>query len=366
MKKNFGFPTNTVLLSTGIIFILLTLTMSISNTVVIFLLRHGIMERPHEPGRSLLPFLLRTGMISILIGTVLTLCIGHLPLRPIHTFIQAIHAVSEGNFQTKIYLEHPKEFRELSRCFNQMTEELAGIEMLRSDFINNFSHEFKTPMVSILGFAKLLKKGNLTAEEQAEYLDIIIEEAKRLTALSSNILNLSKIESMSLLTDSTEFNAGEQIRECVLLLERKWAEKEISFSFDLLELQMRGNEQLLKQVWTNLIDNAIKFSPAKSEISLSMDRHGDSFTVTITDHGSGMDEKTQHFIFDKFYQGDSSHSSEGNGLGLALVKKIVELHRGTIEVKSRPLQGSSFMITLPVTSDRNAAKQNIPAAGSKI
>lgn len=353
MKKELRFPANIVLLSTGIIFILLTITMFISNAIVIFLLEHGIMDRP--PG-SLFPFLLQTGIISILIGTILTLCIGHLPLRPLYTFMQAIHSVSDGNFHTKIYLEHPKEFRELSRCFNQMTEELAGIEMLRSDFINNFSHEFKTPMVSILGFAQLLKKGTLTTSEQAEYLDIIIDEAKRLTALSTNILNLSKVESMSLLTDSTIFNAGEQIRECVVLLEKKWTEKEISFDLHLLEQKMDGNEQLLKQVWTNLIDNAIKFSPAKSEIVLSMDKHSDTFTVTITDYGCGIDEKTQHYIFDKFYQGDSSHSSEGNGLGLALVKKIIELHHGTITVKSQPLQGSSFMVTLPVASNLTSAE----------
>lgn len=355
MKRELKFPTNIVLLSTGIIFILLTITMFISNAIVIFLLKHGIMDRPPYPG-SLFPFLLQTGVISILIGTILTLCIGHFPLRPLYTLMQAIHSVSDGNFHTKIYLEHPKEFRELSRCFNQMTEELAGIEMLRSDFINNFSHEFKTSMVSILGFAKLLKKGNLNASEKAEYLDIIIDEAKRLTELSANILNLSKVESMSLLTDSTTFNAGEQIRECVVLLEKKWTEKDISFDLHLLEQKMDGNEQLLKQVWTNLIDNAIKFSPAKSEIVLSMDKHSDTFTVTITDYGCGIDEKTQHYIFDKFYQGDTSHSSEGNGLGLALVKKIIELHHGTITVNSQPLQGSSFTVTLPVASNLTSAE----------
>ena len=353
MKKELRFPTNIVLLSTGIIFILLTITMFISNTIIIFLLEHGIMDRPPHPG-SLLPFLLRTGIISILIGTILTLCIGHLPLRPLYTFMQAIHSVSDGNFHTKIYLEHPKEFRELSRCFNQMTEELSQIELLRSDFINNFSHEFKTPMVSILGFAQLLKKGNLNASEQAEYLDIIIDEAKRLTALSTNILNLSKVESMSLLTDSTTFNVGEQIRECVVLLEKKWTEKDISFDLHLLEQKIDGNAQLLKQVWTNLIDNAIKFSPVKSEIILSMDKHSDTFSVTITDNGCGMDEKTQHYIFDKFYQGDSSHSSEGNGLGLALVKKIIELHHGTITVQSQPLQGSSFIVTLPAAPNTDS------------
>lgn len=150
-------------ISTVIIFILLTLTTFISNTVIIFLSKHGFMIGP--PERSLMPFLVQTGIISILTGTILTLCIGHLPLRPINTLIQAIHAVSQGNFQTKINLERPQEFRELSRCFNQMTEELAGMEILRSDFINNFSHEFKTPIVSILGFARLLKKGNLSRQK---------------------------------------------------------------------------------------------------------------------------------------------------------------------------------------------------------
>lgn len=345
MKKRTNFPTSIVLISTGIVFILLTLTMLLSNTIVILLSKHGFIV--HPPGMSLLPFLLQAGIISILIGTILTLCIGHLPLRPINTLIQAIHDVSEGNFQTKIYFEHPQEFRELSRCFNQMTEELAGIEMLRSDFINNFSHEFKTPMVSILGFANLLKKGNLSPEEQTEYLDIIIAESKRLTELSTNVLNLSKVESISLLTDFTPINIGEQIRTCVVLLENKWNKKNISFDFELKEILFDGNEQLLKQVWMNLIDNAIKFSPAGSRITLRQYTDKDSIKIMVTDYGPGMDEHTQHNIFEKFYQGDTSHSSEGNGLGLPLAKKIVELHHGTITVTSEPDQGSTFIVAFP-------------------
>lgn len=345
MKKKSNFPTNIVLISTGIIFILLTSTMFLSNTIVILLSKHGFID--HSPGTPLLPFLLQTGIISILTGTLLTLCIGPLPLRPVNTLIQAIHDVSEGKFQTKIYLEHPQEFRELSRCFNQMTEELAGIEMLRSDFINNFSHEFKTPIVSILGFAKLLKKGNLSPEEQTEYLDIIITESKRLTKLSTNILNLSKVESMSLLTDFAPINIGEQIRECVVLLESKWNKKDISFDFDLKELLFNGNEQLLKQVWMNLIDNAIKFSPAGGKITLTQYADENCVKIMIKDYGLGMDENTQYNIFEKFYQGDTSHASEGNGLGLPLAKKIVELHHGTITVASHPGQGSAFIITFP-------------------
>lgn len=349
MKKKTGFPTNIVFISTAIIFILLTLTMFISNTVIMFLSRHGFMIGP--PDRSLMPFLAQTGIISILTGTILTLCIGHLPLRPINTLIQAIHAVSQGDFQTKINLEHPREFKEFSRCFNQMTEELAGMEILRSDFINNFSHEFKTPVVSILGFARLLRKGNLTPKEQAEYLDIIIEEARRLTALSTNMLNLSKVESMSLLTDFTTFNIGEQIRESVVLLESKWNNKEISFDFSLKERQINGNEQLLKQVWMNLIDNAVKFSPVKSKIDLSLEDDGVFIKITVRDYGIGMDEKTQHNIFDKFYQGDNSHSPEGNGLGLPLAKKIIALHHGEITVTSHPGKGSAFTVTLPSSTD---------------
>lgn len=347
MKKRTGFPANIVLISTGIIFILLTLTMFISNTVIIFLSRHGIMMGP--PGRPLLPFLLQAGIISILTGTILTLCIGHLPLRPINTLIQAIHAVSEGDFQTKINLEHPREFKELSKSFNQMTEELAGIEILRTDFINNFSHEFKTPIVSILGFAKLLKTGNLTPEERTEYLDIIIEESKRLTALSTNVLNLSKVESMSLLTDFTVFNIAEQLRESVVLLESKWEKKKISFDFDLEELSVSGNEQLLKQVWMNLLDNAVKFSPEGSVVSVSLTASGAFVSVTVKDSGVGMDLSTQRNIFDKFYQGEPSHSSEGNGLGLPLARRIVKLHQGTIAVESQPGQGSAFTVTLPAS-----------------
>lgn len=347
MKRKSKFPTKIVLISTGIVFMLLTITMIISNTVIMFLSKQGCILGP--PEASLFPLLLQTGFISILIGTVLTLCIGHLPLRPLNTLIQAIHAVSRGDFQTKIHLEHPREFKELSSCFNQMTEELAGIEMLRRDFINNFSHEFKTPMASILGFAKLLKKGSLTAKEQSEYLDIIIEESKRLTELSTNVLNLSKVESMALLTDFSTFNIGEQIRESVVLLESKWSKKGIAFDLHLNESRINGNEQLLKQAWMNLIDNAIKFSPMNSIITLSLDVNGDYVSVLVKDHGIGMDQKTRHNIFDKFYQGDTSRASEGNGLGLPLVKKIVELHCGTITVESRPGQGSSFIVTLPLS-----------------
>lgn len=221
MKKHSNTPI--ILFCTGLIFILLFLTTVISNGIIIMGVNSGLITgRPETP---LIPFLIQTGMVSIFIGMILTLTLSYFPLRPVSQLIQAIHAVSDGDFHTKINLKHPREFRELSESFNQMTDELCSIEMLRSDFINNFSHEFKTPIVSIMGFAKLMKKGNLNKEKRAEYLDIIISECKRLSDLSSNVLNLSKVESISVLTEAVPFQVSEQIRESILQLAQKWEKK---------------------------------------------------------------------------------------------------------------------------------------------
>lgn len=345
-NKKFRGRTGITLLCTGIVFLLLVLSSFISNSLFIYGINRGVLTpRPENPH---IPFLIQSGVLSVLIGTGITFFAGHLPLRPIHIFIQAIHDVSGGNFDTKIHIEHPKEFRELSECFNKMTDELSGIEILRSDFINNFSHEFKTPMVSILGFAKMIKSGDLSEAEKEEFLDIIIDESKRLSELANNVLNLSKVESISLLSDFSVFNVSEQIREAILLLENKWEKKQLTFDLQLEEIMLSGSADLLKQVWVNLIDNAVKFSPEGSEISLSLSACAQKAVFSLTDHGCGMDEETRSHIFEKFYQGDTSHSGQGNGLGLALVKKIVELHHGSITAVSTPKKGSSFTVELPV------------------
>lgn len=333
------------LISMCVIFFLLIVTMLLSNIILLFLIRHGLIE--DNRGGPLIPFLFQSGMVSIITGTALAYCIVHLPLRSIQLIIQAIHEVSEGNFHVKLHLEHPKEFQKLSQSFNQMTAELASIEILRTDFINNFSHEFKTPIVSILGFAKLLKRGNLSYEEEQEYLDIIIEESQRLSTLSTTVLNLSKVESLSLLTDKGPVLLSEQIREAVLLLEKKWDKKQIQFDFQMEELWVTANESLLKQVWLNLLDNAIKFSPVNGKILISLSRTDHHICFSIEDEGPGMDDTTIRCIFDKFYQGDPSHAMEGNGLGLPLVRKIIELHKGDIIVKSYPGKGSVFSVLLP-------------------
>lgn len=344
MRKNSNI--RIILFCTGLVFILLCLTMLISNTVVIMGINAGLIKgRPRTP---LISFLIQTGIVSILIGVILTLTLSYFPLRPVSQLIHAIHAVADGNFHTKINMKHPREFRELSESFNQMTDELSSIEMLRSDFINNFSHEFKTPIVSIMGFTQLLKKGNISEEERSEYLDIIISECKRLSDLSTNVLNLSKVESISMLSDTAPFPVSEQIREAILQLEQKWEKKEIEFDLHLKDCKLTGRADLLKQVWVNLIDNAVKFSSSGGKIEIRTYQKDSFFYFQICDNGIGMDAQTQEQIFDRFYQGDLSHSTEGNGLGLSLVQKIILLHHGTIQVNSEPGKGSIFTIALPI------------------
>lgn len=194
------------------------------------------------------------------------------------------------------HLEHPKESQKLSQCFNQMTEELAGTQLLRADFVRNFSHEFKTPIVSILGVAKLLKNQELEPAQSQEYLDIIIEESQRLSQLSATILNLSKVESLSLLTDKTVCCLSEQIREAILLLEHKWVKKQIEFEIHMEEMDITANASLLKQVWVNLLDNAVKFSPAGESVFVTLQKEGGDAVFAVRDNGPGMDEKTKPFF----------------------------------------------------------------------
>ncbi len=227
-----------------------------------------------------------------------------------------------------------------------MAEELENTELLRSDFINNFSHEFKTPIVSIAGFAALLKRGNLTEEQQAEYAGVIEEESLRLAALATNVLNLTKVENQTILTDVTEYNLSEQVRSCVLLLERKWERKHIEMELAFDEYEICANEELLKLVWINLIDNAIKFSREYSAVHIRISATEERLTVEIKNTGNPIPAESMERIFHKFYQADESHASEGNGVGLAIVKKVVDLHQGNVCAESGS-ECTSFTVRLP-------------------
>lgn len=281
----------------------------------------------------------------VLIGTVLALLFSRIPLQPLRELMSASDRIADGDFDVRVHLTGSDDIRELGRKFNHMAEELGSIEMLRNDFVNNFSHEFKTPIVSIQGFAKALKKADISEKEREEYLDIIIDESKRLVSLSTNVLYLSRIENQSILTDKKHFNLSEQIRLVIALLDQKFTEKNLEAEFDGEEIFIDGNEEMLKQVWINLLDNAIKFSPNGEKIEVRLKAISNTISVKIRDYGCGMTPEQKQHIFEKFYQGDPSHSAAGNGLGLAIVKKIVELHGGQVVVRSSD-KGSTFEVLL--------------------
>ena len=295
-----------------------------------------------------LVFLIVGLVVSVIIGTCISAAVASKIVGPVREVKKAMHRVEKGDFSQRLEITgFNGEIDELIESYNKMAQELGGIEMFRENFINSFSHEFKTPIVSIQGFAKQLKKENLSEEKKQEYIDIIISESKRLTNLSSNILMLSKLENQQIITDKTSFSLDEQIRNCILLLEKQWTAKDISFDIDMQEIQYTTNAEMLSQVWVNIIGNAVKFSPEGSSIRVKLFKEGDVITAEITDRGIGMDQQTISHIFERFYQGDRAHASEGNGLGLPLVKRIVELCNGNIRVESQYGKGTNFIVTLP-------------------
>ncbi len=288
--------------------------------------------------------------VCIFIALSIVIMIRMVFIGPIRKIMAAMGRLAKGEFSVRIDMSNeaycPREIREFAESFNKAAEELSGTEILRKDFINNFSHEFKTPIVSISGFADLLLDVDLPPEDQKEYLTIIRDESKRLAELSTNILTLNRIESQAILRDTENIRLGEQIRQSVLLTEQKWRDKNLDFEADIEDVEYLGNEALLKEVWLNILDNAAKFSPEGEVVSVTLHKKGGEIIAAVTDHGPGMDEKTKAHIFEQFYQGDTSHRSQGNGLGLAMVRKIVELHGGKVSVDSSPGNGSSFTVIL--------------------
>lgn len=290
-------------------------------------------------------------LISTLIGTAITLFVSRHYFKPIDELIKSQKKVAKGDFSARVKPPASENIiSELVKGFNSMTEELGNTEMFRNDFINNFSHEFKTPIVSIKGFAKQLKKENLEESQKQEYIDIIISESDRLATMSTNILLLTKFENQQFVTDKTEFYLDEQIRKCILLLEKQWTKKNLDLDINLGEVKYYSNEEMLSHVWLNIIGNAIKFTPDNGTITIKCYSDPSETVVRISDTGVGMDDKTQRKIFEKFYQGDTSHTMQGNGLGLALSKRIVDLCGGKISVKSQIGKGTVFTVKLPNTN----------------
>ncbi|WP_243113067.1 HAMP domain-containing sensor histidine kinase [Ruminococcus sp. Marseille-P6503] len=286
-------------------------------------------------------------IVCIVLGTVITAFISRSILQPIRDLNKATTEVARGNFSVRVRESMDAEYGTLTRNFNRMAEELSGIETLRGDFISSVSHEFKTPLASIQGFARLLQDESISDSDRREYTQIIIDETVRLTKLASNILKLSKLENQNTIGSRTRFSLDEQIRKIILMLEPEWSEKNISLDIALDDIYYYGNEDLIGQVWQNIINNAIKFTPAGGKIKVQLYQTESNITVRISDNGIGISHEDKEKIFEKFYQGDHSRKTEGNGLGLALVKRIIDLCGGRIYVENLYEGGVCFVAELP-------------------
>ena len=329
----------------------LLLTVSAAITMVLFLLFElfGLFE---IMGTGSIFLIVSLVVVCTAVGTVLAAVTSKYILKRISRIRDGMRQIAKGNFKVRVRESDnqraPSEFGELERTFNQMASDLDGIEIFRNDFINNFSHEFKTPIVSIRGFARQLQSSNLSDEERREYLDIIVSESERLVNMSSNVLLLSKLENQQIVSDKTEFDLDEQIRRSILLLEKEWSEKDIELDISLDEISINFNEEMLSHLWINLISNAIKFTNRGGKIEISLTERDGAAIFSIKDNGIGMSDEIKERIFEKFYQGDTSHTASGNGIGLNIVQRIASLARGNIEVESKLGEGSKFTVTLPL------------------
>ena len=322
----------------------------ITTFVVYVLVQNGVLQVAADTVPDAGRLLAFNILLSVPVGLLVAAAVSKFPLKPVRDLIDGMDRLASGDFKTrvsvgKIMRRYPA-FVEVSESFNKMAEELESTEMLRSDFINNFSHEFKTPIVSIAGLAKVLKRGNLSKEEQDQYLSAIEEESLRLSYMATNVLSLTKVENQTILSDVSEYNLSEQIRSCILLLENKWSKKDIELQLDFGEHMISANEELLKQVWINLLDNAVKFTPDGHTIQVRIDDRESSIMVTVVNTGSEIPKECHGKIFNKFYQADESHSTQGNGVGLAIVKRITELHGGRVSVTSEN-EVTAFTVELP-------------------
>lgn len=316
------------------------------------------------------PMTATVGVIMCLIVCALTMLIGgaflwHEALyitNPIIKISEGVKKVTDGDFtvQLEFTKSHRKlqegyyadEIDELAYNFNKMARELSGMDYMRKDFMSNVSHEIKTPVAAITGFSEILLDGGLSVEEQQEYLNYLNEESIRLSRLCENMLRMSRLDNQYIVEKKQKVQIDEQIRRCIIVLNEKWSEKNIIFDLQLERNSLLSDYDLLFQVWTNLIDNAIKYSGQDGTIQIFTGIDDGMLTVTIRDEGIGIAKEKQARIFDKFYQCDESHKKQGSGLGLSIVKRILELLEGTIELTSEEGKGTSMTVRIPAKQER--------------
>lgn len=324
--------------------IMVTLEMLFCTMVVfaVSLLLHKVLRVQWE-----VPLTVESIPIYLVIGGLVTSLLSKVFLKPINELRQAMARVADGDYSVRLDAKSTsKEIMELNTGFNMMAAELSATEILQTDFVSNVSHEFKTPINAIEGYSMLLQGSENLDEDQKQYVEKILYNTNRLSSLVGNILLLSRLENQQIPTNRTRYRLDEQIRQSIVALDPVWEKKDIVFDAELERLEYLGNESMMYHVWDNLIGNAIKFSPDGGTVRIRLAQREDQILFTIENSGAGLSEEAQKHIFDKFYQADSSHRQEGNGLGLALVKRILVIENGRIGVENLPEGGCRFTVTL--------------------
>ena len=344
--KKSRFPTSLF----GIYLGILLLMSGIHTGLIVFMNRIEL----HEVIQAMIP-IIYWGIVAVILTLFTRRKIKDTYEEPMYQLAEATTQVANGDFSVYVPTIHTADKLDyldvMILDFNKMVEELGSIETLKTDFVSNVSHEMKTPAAIIKNYAELLQMDSITEERRKEYAESIESVAIRLSNLIGNILKLNKLENQRISKEVETYDVCRQLCECILQFEEKWDEKEIELEIEIEEnVMITGDESLLELVWNNLISNAIKFTEAEGSIKISQTSTKQYVKVAITDTGCGISRDSIKHIFDKFYQGDSSHSKEGNGLGLALVKRVLELMDGDIQVVSEEGKGSTFTVTLPIAN----------------
>lgn len=271
--------------------------------------------------------------------------------RPVKRITDAAEKIVKGDFSVRVKQQSrfatDETFGRIIDCFNKMAEELGGVETLRTDFIANVSHEMKTPLAVMQNYGTLLQAPDLDEEKRIEYAKGVTDGSRRMADMMTNILKLNRLENQQIYPQTSTFDLGEQLCECLLAYENVWERSEIEIETDIEEnVSVKADAELLSHVWNNLFSNAFKFTPKGGRVTVSLTATEHHATVKVSDTGCGMSAEVGEHIFEKFYQGDTSHSSKGNGLGLALVKRVIDIMQGEIGVESALGKGSTFTVRI--------------------
>lgn len=353
---------------TVLLFCVALVTFSLS-VLIFILIRSGVILERDTVEHILFGYAVRDFLLLLLAALLLLVMINIMSRRmsnPIRELCRGMNEIAAGNFDVEVHLrnrgrDRADDYAELQRNFNLMAAELKNSEYLRKDFIASVSHQMKTPLSVIRGYASLLCDERIGEDERREYARLIARESERLSELTSNMLRLSRIDHQEILPRQERFSLDEQMRQAVLLLEPKWSEKQLELELELEPVEFVGDEELMEQVWLNLTDNAVKFTEKGGAIRLELKRQKDgSICGSVADNGPGMDWKTASRVFEQFFRGEGAQKTSGSGLGLALAKRIVELHGGSIRVDSCEGCGSVFTVVLPKRKD-----DALPAKGAE-